>query len=102
MRRVRIIASGDLPSVARAAAELRRAGFRDVTATGAMLEHRFSVSGYISFLTDFDEETLFESMGRAERRRFLISFRERLTALEPDQMTFRVPIVYASGIRSDG
>jgi ubiquinone/menaquinone biosynthesis C-methylase UbiE len=94
--------SGDLPSVARAASELRRAGFRDVTATGAMLEHRFSVSGYISFLTDFDEETLFESMGRAERRRFLISFRERLTALEPDQMTFRVPIVYASGIRSDG
>jgi ubiquinone/menaquinone biosynthesis C-methylase UbiE len=92
--------SGDLPSVERAAAELRRAGFRDVTASKAMLDHAFTIDGYIRFLTDFDEETLFEEMDRSERRRFLARFRERLMALDPDQLHFRVPIVYASGRRS--
>ena len=82
--------------------ELRRAGFRDVGATRAMLEHAFSVDGYISFLTEFDEETLFEEMGRTERHRFLRQFRERLMALRPDELVFRAPIVYATGQRSDG
>ena len=67
-----------------------------------MLEYAFTVDGYISFLTEFDEESLFDEMGRAERRRFLQQFRERLMALRPDELTFRVPIVYASGRRSDG
>jgi ubiquinone/menaquinone biosynthesis C-methylase UbiE len=93
---------GDIPSVARAAGELRSAGFRDVAAHGALLEHAFTVDGYISFLTEFDEASLFEEMGRTERRRFLQQFRERLMALPPDELTFRVPIVYASGRRSDG
>jgi ubiquinone/menaquinone biosynthesis C-methylase UbiE len=92
--------SGDLPSVERAAAEMRRAGFRDVTASKAMLDYAFTVDGYIKFLTDFDEETLFQDMGRGERRRFLARFRERLMALDPDELHFRVPIVYASGRRS--
>ncbi|MEP6639371.1 MAG: class I SAM-dependent methyltransferase [Chloroflexota bacterium] len=91
--------SGDLPTVARAAAELRRAGFRDVAAEGALLEHTFTVDGYIGFLVEFDEESLFEEMARSERRRFLARFRERLMALSQDQLTFRVPIVYASGRR---
>jgi ubiquinone/menaquinone biosynthesis C-methylase UbiE len=92
--------SGDLPSVERAAAELRRAGFKDVTASEATLDHAFTVDGYISFLTEFDEEALFEDMGRSERHRFLARFRERLMALDPDQLHFRVPIVYAAGRRS--
>jgi ubiquinone/menaquinone biosynthesis C-methylase UbiE len=93
---------GDIPSVERAVGELRRAGFRDVVATGALLEHVFTVDGYISFLTEFDEESLFDEMGRTERRRFLREYRERLMALRPDDLAFRVPIVYASGRRSDG
>ncbi len=92
---------GDIPSAERAAGELRHAGFRDVTATRAMLEYVFTVESYISFLTEFDEESLFDEMGRAERRRFLQQFRERLMALRPDEMAFRVPIVYAAGRRSD-
>ena len=94
--------NGDIPSVERAAGELRSAGFRDVVAHGAMLEYAFTVDGYISFLTEFDEESLFAEMGRTERRKFLQQFRERLMALQPDELTFRVPIVYASGRRSDG
>lgn len=92
--------TGDVPSVDRAAAEMRRAGFRDVEASRSLLDHAFTVDGYISFLTEYDEETLFDDMGRAERRRFLIRFRERLMALDPDQLHFRAAIVYASGIRS--
>jgi SAM-dependent methyltransferase len=93
---------GDIPSVERAAGELRHAGFRDVVAHGSLLEYAFTVDGYISFLTEFDEESLFAEMGRTERRKFLQQFRERLMALQPDELTFRVPIVYASGRRSDG
>ncbi len=93
---------GDIPSVERAGGELRRAGFRDVVAHGSLLEYAFTVDGYISFLTEFDEESLFAEMGRTERRKFLQQFRERLMALRPDELTFRVPIVYAAGRRSDG
>jgi ubiquinone/menaquinone biosynthesis C-methylase UbiE len=93
---------GDIPSTEHAARELRRAGFRDVAADRAMLEYAFTVDRYISFLTEFDEESLFEEMGRAERHRFLRQFRERLMALRPDELSFRVPIVYATGYRSDG
>ncbi len=92
--------TGDVPSVDRAVGELRRAGFRDVEASRGLLDHAFTVDGYIAFLTEYDEESLFEDMDRAERRRFLIRFRERLMALDPDELHFRAGIVYASGIRS--
>ena len=65
----------------------------------ALLDHTFTVDGYIAFLTEYDEETLFEEMGCADRRRFLMRFRERLMALDPDEH-FRAAIVYASGVRS--
>lgn len=94
--------SGDIPSVERAAAEMRRARFRNVAATPATLEYAFTVDRYISFLTEFDEETLFAEMRREERRRFLARFRERLMALDPDELTFRVPIVYVEGVRPPG
>lgn len=92
--------SGDVPSVATAAAELRRAGFREAHAEAAELAYVFTVGGYLSFLVEFDEETLFAEMRAPERRRFLVTFRERLMALSTDEMTFRAPIVYASGHRS--
>ena len=92
--------SGDIPSVARAAGELRRAGFADVTARGGLLEHRFSVEGYIAFLSEFDEETLFAELEPDLRQRVVDTLRARLGALSADQMTMRFPIVFASGRRS--
>jgi len=92
--------SGDLPSVERTAGELRRAGFADVTARGGFLEHRFSVDGYVAFLTDFDEETLFAELEPDVRKRLVVTLRRRLGRLSPDQMTMRAPIVFASGRRS--
>ena len=91
---------GDIPSVERAISELRRAGFRDVTASRAMLDHPYTVESYIALMTQFDEVSLFDEMDRRDRRRFLALLRERLMALDPDQLHFRVGIVYASGTRS--
>ena len=92
---------GDVPSVATAAAELRRAGFADTAAEAALLEHPFTVDSYIGFLTEFDETSTFEEMGRRERQRFLARLREGLMALPPDDLVFRASIVYATGRRSD-
>lgn len=92
--------SGDLPSAERAAAELRRAGFAGATAEADVLDHRFSPEGYLAFLAEFDEETLFEELDPPLRDRLLATMRERLSDLSPDDLTMRFPIVFAAGRRS--
>ena len=92
--------SGDLPSVARTVGELRRAGFADATAEGEVLDHRFTVDGYLTFLSEFDEESLFDELTRKERQHVLATMRRRLSALPAADMTMRFPIVFASGRRS--
>ena len=56
----------------------------------------------MAFLVEFDEESLFDEMGRAERRRFLARLREGLMSVPSDDLVFKAPIVYATGRRSDG
>jgi SAM-dependent methyltransferase len=92
--------SGDLPSVARAAGELRHAGFTDVAAQPDVLDHHFTVEGYLAFLAEFDEEDLFDELDPAVRDRLLATMRERLGALSPKDLTLRFPIVFATGRRS--
>lgn len=93
--------SGDVPSAAAAISELRRAGFRDARATAAVLEHAFTVESYLAFLVEFDEQSTFEDMARAERHRFLARLRDGLMRLPADDLVFRARIVYAEGRRSD-
>jgi ubiquinone/menaquinone biosynthesis C-methylase UbiE len=92
--------SGDLVSVARTAGELRRAGYSNATAEREILEHRFTVESYLSFLSEFDEESLFDELDRKEREHLLSTMRRRLTALPDADMTLRYPIVFASGRHS--
>ena len=92
--------SGDLPSIERAAGELRRAGFADVATRSGSIAHRFSVDGYIAFLTEFDEETLFAEFEPDLREQVVGALRDRLGRLTPDQMTMRFPVVFATGRRS--
>lgn len=92
--------SGDLPSVERAAAELRRAGFAGVHAESDVLEHAFTPAGYLAFLSEFDEQSLFEELDPPVRERLLATMRERLAGLTPDELTMRFPIVFAAGQRS--
>lgn len=94
--------SGDLTSVKRAADELRRAGFTGVLAEAGLLEHRFTVHGYIAFLSEFDEETLFAELDPDLREHLRSELRRRLGRLPPERMTMRFPIVFAAGRRSPG
>ena len=91
---------GDLPSIGRAAGELRRAGFADVTARAGDLVHPFTVEGYIGFMAEFHEESLIAGLDLELRARFLGALRDQLAALTPEQMTMRFPIVFAAGRRS--
>ena len=90
---------GDLPSVDAATAQLRRAGYRRVEAERAVLDHQFTVEGYVRFVAEFDEEDLVASLSAGERERLLDGLRERLSRLSPQDLTLRYPIVYARGIR---
>ncbi len=90
---------GDVRTDREAASQLRRAGFRHVEVERAVLEHRFSVEGYIGFLSEFDEEDLISELRARDRDRLLSGLRERLEAMPPDDLVMRYPIVYASGIR---
>ena len=92
---------GDVPSVDRAAGEMRRAGFSGVDAHAGLIEHGFSVDGYVAFLTEFDEQTLFEELEPAIRDRLVSELRQRLGKLSDDDRTMRFPIVFASGRRRD-
>lgn len=92
--------SGDIPSVERAAGELRRAGFAGVSARRGALRHRFTVESYLAFLTEFDEETYLAELEPDLRDRLLGSLRRRLERLREPDMTMTYPIVFASGHRS--
>lgn len=91
---------GDIPSVARAAGELRRAGFADVTADAELLEYRYTPDGFISFLSEFDDPSLFEELEPNEREYLESTLRRRLGRLSDGEMTMRSSIVFATGRRS--
>ncbi|MFL5688199.1 MAG: class I SAM-dependent methyltransferase [Chloroflexota bacterium] len=92
--------AGDPTTVKALVGELRRAGFRAVEGTAGSLDIRFDPDGYIGFLTEFDDPTLFDGLEPADRDRALATLRARLTALDPADLSMPAPIVYAVGHRS--
>lgn len=88
---------GDIASAASAAASTRRAGFADVRVERTDLEHRWTPEGYLGFLTEFDEESLFDDLARGERRRIERRLLTELRALSDEERTMRLPIVYVTG-----
>ena len=92
---------GDLPSVERAIGELRHAGFGGVSARSGLVEYRFTVDGYVAFLTEFDEESLFAELEPKLRRSLVDRLRRDLGRLTPDEMTMHFPIVFVTGRRTD-
>ena len=89
--------SGDVASAEAAALTMRRAGFRDVHAHAEELAHPWDAAGYLGFLTEFDEESLFAELEPAERADIERTIRRRLDRLTRDQMTLRLPVIYAAG-----
>jgi SAM-dependent methyltransferase len=93
--------SGDIASAASAAAGMRRAGFRSVQAHTHEMAHEWDAAGYLAFYTQFDEESLFAELDRGERRDIERRIRTRLERLSPDELTLRLPVIYALGRSPD-
>ena len=91
---------GDVESPEHAVRELRRAGYRDATATRALLEHPFDVEGYVAFITQFDEADTYESLQPDERDLFDRSIRERLGRRRGEELVLRLPVVAARATRN--
>ena len=64
------------------------------------IDHRFTVEGYIEFVRDFDEQTIFAELEPDVHERLVRRLRARLSRLSPAAMTMRYPIVFVSGYRS--
>lgn len=88
---------GDVASAAAAALGMRRAGFRDVRAWTGEVAHPWDAPGYLSFLTQFDEESLFAELEPGERHDIEREVLERIGRLTPEELTLRLPTVYALG-----
>jgi SAM-dependent methyltransferase len=88
---------GDVASAAAAALAMRRAGFRDVTAWSGELTYAWDARGYLEFLTEFDEASLFADLEPEERRQIEARILDGLQQLTRDALTLRLPIVYARG-----
>lgn len=89
--------SGDVGSVGSAATATRQAGFRGVRAIPAELEHRWDAQTYAAFISQFDEESLFAGLDADERKRIEARLLERLSALSPEELTYRLPVVSVTG-----
>jgi ubiquinone/menaquinone biosynthesis C-methylase UbiE len=82
-----------------AAAELRRAGFREVRASEEWLEHRFTPRSYLDLLEHWIEDDTFETLSEPMRRRLRSEILERLERLAPEQLVWRRPLVGVVGRR---
>lgn len=87
------VASGDLPSVEAAAAQTRRAGFRDVRARERTLAFDWTPATYLDFLELYDEWDLFSGLGAAQRSRLRRAAARRLARLRRADFEWRAPVV---------
>lgn len=87
-------------SPAQAAAQLRRAGFADVTSRRSKVDHRYTPEGFLGFLACFDDEELFDTLQPAARAALEADLLARLRALPPDGLRMRLPIAVVTGRRS--
>jgi SAM-dependent methyltransferase len=89
--------NGDVASPAAAGLAMRRAGFRDVRAWAGEVAHPWTAAGYLDFFTRFDEESLFAELEPDERADIEREILDRLKRLSADELTLRLPTVYAIG-----
>jgi SAM-dependent methyltransferase len=91
----------DVPSPGAAIAQLRRAGFTQAAARASTLVHSFTPEGYVGFVSQFDDEDEFATLPAGQRAALEHALLERLRALPREALVMRLPIVYASGVRTD-
>ncbi len=91
--------SGDFASPEAAAAQLRRAGFRDVRAEVVELVHAYDPATYVDFLEQYAEREVFEDLEPDLQRRLRDRTAVRLSRLRPEAFVWRVPVVELGGRR---
>jgi SAM-dependent methyltransferase len=91
--------AGPPASPAAASGQLRRAGFRQVGAVDAVLEHRWDAASYLALKLEYEEEPLIRALDPSDRARLEDAARRRLGLLPPDAFRWQAPIVYAWGDR---
>jgi SAM-dependent methyltransferase len=87
--------SGDPPSAAALAAQLRRCGFDRIRTRTGTLVHRWSLESYLRFLLAYDARDVFRSLERRDRGRLEAEVRRRLADLPADAFEWRAPVVRA-------
>lgn len=90
---------GDLRDPEAAAAQMRRAGFANVTASAGELVHPFTIDGFVGFMAEFDEEDLVQSFEPELRARFDAALRRRLARRRAEELAMRQPTVTVRGSR---
>ena len=91
--------SGNYRSASAAAAQLRRAGFRGVSAEPAWLEYAWDTPSYVACRQELWESSLLDGLEDGTRDRFLAEVRQRLDRLSSSDFRWRAPILYAFGTR---
>jgi ubiquinone/menaquinone biosynthesis C-methylase UbiE len=92
--------SGNFASPAAAAAQARRAGFRDVRAVQRELVHAHDPATYLEFLEAYAEQELFGGLDRVERDRLRGATSRRLARLRVEDFVWRTPVVTVVGRRA--
>jgi ubiquinone/menaquinone biosynthesis C-methylase UbiE len=82
-----------------AAAEFRRAGFREVRARPVWLEHRFTAQSYLDTLEHWIDRELFADLDGATRRRLRVAALAGMRGMRPEAFVWRRPLVHVVGRR---
>ncbi|HEY6056638.1 MAG TPA: methyltransferase domain-containing protein [Candidatus Limnocylindrales bacterium] len=91
--------SGDFSSPSAAAAQVRRAGFRDVVAWEEGLEYRYDAATYIEFLEQYAERATFDALDPEMADRLRAETVRRFATLAPDEFVWRMPVVFVQATR---
>lgn len=95
-------AGASYSSPAAAAAEMRRAGFRDVRAREAWLVHRFTPQSFLDVAEHWTEDDVFAALDEPRRAQLRTEVLRRLERLDPEALVWRRPLVSVVGVRPDG
>jgi ubiquinone/menaquinone biosynthesis C-methylase UbiE len=90
----------DIPGPSAAIAQMRRAGFADVTAEAGDLVHSFTIDEYVGFMFEFDEDDLVAKLEPVVRRRFESELRRRLARRTADELALHHRTVTVRGTRT--
>lgn len=82
-----------------AAAELRRIGFRSVSARETWLEHRFTPASFVEVAEHWTEDDVFAAIDEPIREQLRSEVTRRLERLPPDELVLRRPLVSVVGVR---